>query len=92
MLKLKTLAPVNVMKFDDVLPMQTEMSGGSSDTELKELAVKPAGLPSTVVVTTVTPVTNAPSAVLKSRGSMASVSEDGGFCGLICISLEWVNG
>src|SRR5438128_8126393 len=43
--------------------MHTRTSGGSSDTDVNELAVKPRGEPSGwIVVTTVTPVTNAPSA------------------------------
>ena len=50
-------------------------SGGDSDTELKELAVKPIASPALVrVVTMVTPVANWPSAFLKSRGSKSGAS------------------
>jgi hypothetical protein len=46
------------------------ISGGSSDTELKELAVSPCGRPSlSTVVITVTPVTNAPSTCRRARVS-----------------------
>src|SRR6266516_5065709 len=46
---------------------QTSTSGGSSDTEVNELAVKPRSSPSgSRVVTTVTPVVNEPAARLKS--------------------------
>src|SRR4051812_28106327 len=46
-------------------------SGGDSDTVLNELTVRPTGSPSAVrVVTTVTPVTKAPSARRNSAGSI----------------------
>ena len=46
--------------------------GGSSDTELKLLAVSPTGLPSAArVVITVTPVAKLPSAARKALGSSA---------------------
>ena len=49
-------------------------SGGSSDTELKELQVSPAGCPSTpVVVMTATPVGKDPSSCRKSVGSMEAL-------------------
>src|ERR1700741_254645 len=52
--------------------MQTRISGGSSDTDVNEFAVKPRGEPSGwIVVTTVTPVTNAPSARRTSAMSKA---------------------
>src|SRR6266404_1863444 len=48
-------------------------SGGESDTVLKEFTVMPTGSPADVrVVTTVTPVTNAPSARRSSAGSIGS--------------------
>jgi hypothetical protein len=51
-------------------------SGGLSDTELNELQVNPIGRPSVVmVVTTVTPVANMPSALRNSRGSMVCAWE-----------------
>src|SRR5215475_7686333 len=50
--------------------MQTSTSGGSSETEVKELAVKPRGrLSSSMAVTTVTPVTKQPKARRSSSGS-----------------------
>src|SRR3954454_8408278 len=52
------------------LARHTSSSGGSSDTEVKLLTVKPAGDPSGVrQVTTVTPVAKQPSAARKVRGS-----------------------
>src|SRR5882672_3937679 len=50
--------------------MHTSTSGGSSETEVNELAVKPRGRPSpSIAVTTVTPVTKQPSARRSSSGS-----------------------
>ncbi|MCY1512859.1 hypothetical protein D9M68_473350 [compost metagenome] len=50
--------------------MLQRISGGSSDTELKLLAVTPALAPEAVAaVTMVTPVAKLPSARRKSRGS-----------------------
>ena len=50
------------------LPMQIISSGGSSETEVKLLAVKPRGWPSTpAVVTMVTPVMKLPKAERSSR-------------------------
>ena len=44
--------------------MQTNSNGGSRDTEVKELAVKPLGVPfSCLVVTKVTPVAKEPKAL-----------------------------
>ena len=48
-------------------PTQTSTSGGSSDTEVKELAVMPCGS-SPPTVTTVTPVANGPNACRSSVG------------------------
>ena len=49
------------------------MSGGSSDKELNELAVRPQRVPSvSIVVTTVTPVTNEPSTSRRARRSLGS--------------------
>ena len=53
------------------LAIQTSSKGGSSDTEVKEFAVKPRGFPSlSMVVTTVTPVMKVPKALRNSRGSI----------------------
>src|SRR5919205_877623 len=50
------------------------MSGGESETELKEFAVNPANLPfGARVVMMVTPVTNVPSAARKSFTSIGAV-------------------
>ncbi|MCY1379058.1 hypothetical protein D9M69_667420 [compost metagenome] len=50
-------------------PRLQSTSGGSSETELNELAVSPASSPDAVrAVTMVTPVANMPSAERKSRG------------------------
>jgi len=52
-----------------VLARQTKRSGGSSDTEVKLLAVKPRGVPSGwTVVMTVPPVAKVPKAVRRARG------------------------
>ena len=49
-------------------PIHIETKGGSNDTDVKELAVKPLGVPSSdVVVTIVTPVTNCPNVFLYSN-------------------------
>src|SRR5690606_29216521 len=54
------------------LARQTSRSGGSSETEVKLLAVKPRGVPSSWrVVMTVTPVAKAQKAVRRARGSIA---------------------
>ena len=46
-----------------LLERHQSSSGGSSDTEVKELAVTPTGSPSgRTAVTTVTPVANSPNA------------------------------
>src|SRR6202044_2237017 len=57
------------------LAMQASTRGGSSETEVKEFAVKPRGSPSAaIVVTTVTPVTKQPSARRNSLTSISSMS------------------
>jgi hypothetical protein len=48
------------------------MSGGSSDTELKLLAVTPTFRPSALAVMTVTPVAKLPSARRNFRGSITA--------------------
>src|SRR5690606_21977575 len=59
------------MDLDDLANDQSTI-GGSSDTELKLLAVTPTGTPpGPRVVTIVTPVANLPSAFLKSLASTA---------------------
>src|SRR5437588_5084251 len=57
------------------MPRLHNTSGGFSDTDAKELQVTPYGLPSPVIaVTMVTPVAKVPSALRKSRGSIAELS------------------
>ncbi|MNY58841.1 hypothetical protein D3C86_1952270 [compost metagenome] len=66
----KFLVPVIVAKLRELRARQISSNGGSSETEVKELAVKPMGFPaSSRVVTIVTPVTKAPNASRKARGS-----------------------
>src|SRR3954463_15159319 len=57
------------------MPRLHNPSGGFSDTEANELQVTPYGVPSAAIaVTMVTPVANVPSALRKSRGSIAELS------------------
>ena len=49
--------------------METSSSGGSIETEAKELAVKPSGSSPAMVVTTVTPVMKQPNVSRSARGS-----------------------
>src|SRR5205814_7372749 len=57
------------------IPRLHNTSGGLSDTEANELQVTPYGLPpAAIAVTMVTPVANVPSALRKSRGSIAELS------------------
>src|SRR5215510_5937598 len=51
------------------LPTHTRMSGGSSDTEVKEFAVIARNSPSMSIATTVTPVTNCPTVCRSVRPS-----------------------
>lgn len=70
MLTAKPRAWRNTSTLAAALPMQISSSGGSSDTEVKLLAVKPRGWPSMpAVVTMVTPVMKLPKAVRSSRNS-----------------------
>lgn len=72
MLTANEAASQNVSQLADALAMQANTSGGSSDTDVKEFAVKPRGVPSSArVATTVTPVTKLPSAQRNSSGSIA---------------------
>jgi hypothetical protein len=50
---------------------QNETSGGSSETDVSELMIKPAGSPPGAAVTKATPVANRPSASRNERGSGA---------------------
>jgi hypothetical protein len=51
--------------------MQINISGGSNETDVNELAVNPRGVPSiSQVVTIATPVTNLPNAFLYSKLSI----------------------
>src|SRR5258707_11905118 len=57
------------------MPRLHNTSGGFSETEAKELQVTPYGLPSAAIAVTIaTPVANVPSALRKSRGSIAELS------------------
>src|SRR5262245_30268384 len=57
------------------MPRLHRTSGGFSETEANELQVTPYGFPSAAIaVTMVTPVANVPSALRKSRGSIAELS------------------
>ena len=51
----------------ELCAVQTETTGGSSETDVNELAAMPSGLPSASPATAVTPVGNAP----KTRRSSA---------------------
>jgi hypothetical protein len=50
----------------DAVFKQNNTTAGSSETDVKEFAVKPKGLPLCVVVITVMPVANCPQIALKS--------------------------
>src|SRR5436305_11599256 len=57
------------------IPRLHSTSGGFNDTDAKELQVTPYGFPSAAIaVTMVTPVAKVPSALRKSRGSIAELS------------------
>src|SRR6185436_3294846 len=65
---------MNAAAFDDVRSRLHSTIGGSSETELKLLAVRPTSSPSTPrVVTTVTPVVNEPRALRNCLESMVVV-------------------
>jgi hypothetical protein len=51
--------------------VQTETTGGSSETDVNELAAMPSGLPSASPATAVTPVGNAPKTRRSPSGSNA---------------------
>src|SRR5579872_1379868 len=62
----------------------TITSGGSSESELKELTVRPCGLPSAArVVSTATPVVKRPQARRKSRESNSALDTE------ITLILSW---
>lgn len=48
---------------------QKPTSGGSSDTDVKELTARPCGAPPSIAATTTTPVANRPNAVRNAAGS-----------------------
>ena len=50
---------------------QNEIRGGSSETEVSEFTIRPAGSPSGAAVTNATPVANLPSASRNERASGA---------------------
>src|SRR5215217_3040576 len=65
--------------------MQTRSNGGSSETEVKEFAVMPRGVPSSSrVVITVTPVTKVPKARRRAIGSIR-VSVDAAISTMLCL-------
>src|SRR5690606_30543740 len=68
------------------LPTHTSNSGGSSDTEVKELAVMPCGTAPPVVIT-VTPVANAPNAC---RSALASRTSGSAADGWTCTLTSWM--
>src|ERR1700761_5674340 len=71
----KWLAFWNVLRPFENMPRLHSTSGGVNDTEAKELQVRPYGFPSAVsAVMMVTPVAKVPSALRKSRGSIAELS------------------
>lgn len=75
MLTAKSWQPSNAAKEDEVWARQTSISGGSSEREQKEVAVKPRGVPSASrVVTTTTPAASRAIAARNSAGS----GHDGG--------------
>jgi hypothetical protein len=64
----KCVAPRKASRVGLALRSDHRMSGGSSDSALKELAVRPTGLPSTArQPMMVTPVANRPSAARSAR-------------------------
>ena len=63
---------------------QNETRGGSSETDVSEFTISPAGSPSGAAVTNATPVANLPSA---SRNARASGAERGG--GWSCERHQW---
>jgi hypothetical protein len=56
---------------------QNDTKGGSSETDVSELTISPAGSPSGVAVTNATPVVNLPSASRNERASGADVAGAG---------------
>src|SRR5258708_15049193 len=75
MLTVKWLAFWKMVRPCENMPRLHNTSGGFSETEAKELQVTPYGFPSAAIaVTMVTPVANVPSALRKSRGSIAELS------------------
>src|SRR5690625_1254020 len=70
MLTPNLLADSRMLRLRRLLPTQIRIRGGSSDTEVKQFAVNPRGVPSgSYAVTTVTPVRNVPK---RSRSCRAS--------------------
>ena len=67
---------------------QNEISGGSSDTEERELTISPLGSPPGAAVTKATPVANLPSAFRNALGSMVVSGWVAG-CGDAC---QWSDG
>src|SRR5215217_1296975 len=61
-------------------PIETSASGGSSETEVKLLAVNPTGVSPCSVVTTVTPVVKQPKASRSARASAAGSSPSSKVC------------
>src|SRR5215211_4244324 len=68
---------------------QNDTRGGSSETEVSELTISPAGSPSGAAVTKATPVANMPSASRNERVSSAGAAGRGGWAGAAgAISVE----
>src|SRR5215218_7357990 len=68
---------------------QNDTRGGSSETEVSELTISPAGWPSGAAVMKATPVANLPSASRNERASSAGAAGRGGWAGAAgAISVE----
>ncbi len=65
---------------------QNDTKGGSSETDVSELTISPAGSPSGAAVTNATPVANLPSA---SRNEHASGADVEGMGAVSAISVQW---
>ena len=61
----------------EVRDAENDTSGGSSETEVSEFTINPAGWPSGAAVTNATPVANLPSASRKARASGVGAAEAG---------------
>src|ERR1700742_1228575 len=93
-LTVKWLAFWNTESPCENIPRLHSTSGGFSDTEANELQVSPYGFPSAVMaVMMVTPVAKVPSALRKSRGSIADeslASSAAGSGSVGCLGLSFI--